>query len=120
MTDKNKLTTWQKGGPSPNASGRPRGSSNKSLSMNQLNELLGKGDKAALETVRAIMVSSNNENARLKAALAWLGFHIDTEKVINKRIIDNKTLEIKKDAEGNTRVDDDDDDIPVVSLTAIK
>ena len=68
MTEK-KDTKWKKG-QSGNMAGRPPNSSNKSMTDRQLADLCSKKVKGAMNVVLAIMNDSNNENAKLKAALA--------------------------------------------------
>lgn len=62
---------WEKGGPSPNPTGRGKGIKGK-LSNERLAEELSKRTKKCIDTVFDLVKNSNNPNVKLKAALALL------------------------------------------------
>jgi hypothetical protein len=116
MSEKENKGQFPKG-TSGNLAGRPVGSSNRTMSDRQLQELCGKKVKGAMDVVLDLMRDSDNENVKLKSALAIIAQDATMRAFMYKKIIDEKKLR----AEGGGKAEEPEEDhtTPVISLKAV-
>ncbi len=117
-----------KPGESGNKNGRPRGTSNKVPTTKQLHEMLSRREKAMIDVIVEIALNNENPNARLKAALAHMGFSIQIRDMVMKEAkhkveMKQKELEVKQKQKELSEEDESGSvsaTTPVISLTAVK
>lgn len=83
-----------------------------------LSDKIGKGDEAALEVLRGIMLTSTKESNQLRAALAWLGLSMDTRKQLHKVAMDVKAAKAAQKEPEVHEFDEEEATTPIISMVA--
>lgn len=122
----NKPSVWQKGGPSPNKSGRPVGAKGKRMTQKQLAEYLGKRSEYYLRKIEDLAETSEDLKFKFQCYNGLLNYDFQVRASEYKEWLDRENLKLKKQAaskpKGSKEDDEEEEEVfaPVLSLRPVK